>query len=279
MHPPGHAFRRVGRRRRVSFWTGGWSISRPSPTAPRVPPGWHARCFAEAGARIRLHGPRFFSSRRGARAATRSARSPSAPPARRRWSWRRPAARSAECRWTKRCNRRSSRAAAGPVARRRRLLSPRARRSCTGARSPRAIHALKNTSSAKSWPALGALFEAVERPRAELVCPLPLAPVPPGPPPATIKRRCSRVRRRGGSACRSSTCWCGPGRRRRKWVAIGAPARNVAGAFRATGEVRGRSICLVDDVLTTGATAGRSGARPLCRGRAESGGADLSRAP
>jgi ComF family protein len=55
--------------------------------------------------------------------------------------------------------------------------------------------------------------------------------------------------------------------------------RSVLGAFRARGPVQGARICLVDDVLTTGATASAAAAALLDAGAARVEVRTLARAP
>jgi len=142
-----------------------------------------------------------------------------------------------------------------------------------------AIHALKYEQREELARPLGALFEAVERPRAELVCPLPLHPtrlLRRGYDQAALLAR--EAARRFGLPLEHLLVRARPtapqvGRDRR------ARAHNVAGAFRAAGEVRGRSICLVDDVLTTGATAGEAARALYAAGARRVEVRTLSRAP
>jgi ComF family protein len=142
-----------------------------------------------------------------------------------------------------------------------------------------AIHALKYERREELARPLGALFEVVERPRADLVCPLPLHP--------------ERLVRRGFDqaallAREAATRFALPlehvlERSRPTAPQVGrdrkARARNVFGAFRARGDVRGRSICLIDDVLTTGATAGEAARALYAAGARRVEVRTLSRAP
>jgi ComF family protein len=142
-----------------------------------------------------------------------------------------------------------------------------------------AIHGLKYRGLAELARPLGVLFEAVELPRADLVCPLPL--------------HSQKLRVRGYD--QAALLAAEAGRRFRlpvahllvrtratsSQVALGREQRaaNLRGAFTAAASVEGLRVCLIDDVLTTGATAAE-GARALLRaGAARVEVRTLSRAP
>jgi ComF family protein len=142
-----------------------------------------------------------------------------------------------------------------------------------------AIHALKYENRAELARPLGALFEAVERPRADVICPLPLHPdrlIHRGYDQAALLAR--EAARRFQLPLEFLVERARPtppqvGRDRK------ARVRNVAGAFRVASSVRGRSICLVDDVLTTGATAGEAARALYAAGARRVEVRTLSRAP
>jgi ComF family protein len=118
-----------------------------------------------------------------------------------------------------------------------------------------AVHALKYRSRPELAQPLGLLFAAAERPAAELICPIPLHP--------------RRLRERGYDQAhllsRELGRLCGLPiapllcRRieTRPQVGLDREGRrlNLAGAFVAEPAAKGRSVCLVDDVWTTGSTA------------------------
>ena len=125
-----------------------------------------------------------------------------------------------------------------------------------------AIHRLKYEGRLELSRPLGVLFAACEPPRADVVAPLPL--------------HASRLRERGydqahllaAQAARRFVLPLVPlltrVRATRSQVGLDRPrrARNVAFAFCASERARGLAVCLIDDVLTTGATAA-DGARAL----------------
>ncbi|GAC1346788.1 MAG: ComF family protein [Myxococcales bacterium] len=132
-----------------------------------------------------------------------------------------------------------------------------------------AIHRLKYEGGLELSRPLGVLFAGCEPPRADVVAPLPL--------------HASRLRERGYDqahllAAAAAQRFGLPlvsllvrARATRPQVGLDRPgrARNVAGAFQVRGRPEGLRVCLVDDVLTTGATAAE-GARALLRAGAVS---------
>jgi ComF family protein len=142
-----------------------------------------------------------------------------------------------------------------------------------------AIHRLKYEGCFELSRPLGVLFAACEPPRADVVAPLPL--------------HAGRLRERGYDQAhllaaaaarrfglplapllvrvRPTRPQVGLDRRRR--------AQNVAGAFRARGRATGLRVCLVDDVLTTGATAAEGAAALLGAGAISVEVRTLARAP
>jgi ComF family protein len=126
-----------------------------------------------------------------------------------------------------------------------------------------AIHALKYRRVTGVAPILG--VEVARRVRAaEPAGALAGALVVPVPshPRRRAERGIDQARLLAEAAARALELPCAPAvlervRRTAPQVALTPPERraNVAGAFRATAQARGRDIVLVDDVLTTGATA------------------------
>lgn len=161
--------------------------------------------------------------------------------------------------------------ALGQALRPRRCVHCRARAPpFAGARSPylhggalaEAIHRLKYGGRSELARPLGVLFAACEPPRAEAVCHLPL--------------HRSRLRARGYDQAFLLAVQAGRRfglpvvpllvriRDTRAQVGLDRPRRaaNLAFAFRASRRTKGLRVCLIDDVLTTGATAA-DGARAL----------------
>lgn len=132
-----------------------------------------------------------------------------------------------------------------------------------------AVHRLKYEGCLDLSRPLGVLFAACDPPRADVVAPLPL--------------HASRLRERGydqahllaaaagrrfGLPLRQLLIRVRPTRPQVGLDRLGR-ARNMEGAFQARGWAGGLRVCLVDDVLTTGATAA-DGARALLRAGAVS---------
>jgi ComF family protein len=142
-----------------------------------------------------------------------------------------------------------------------------------------AIHAFKYQGRPELARPLAVLFAAAEAPRAELLCPLPLHPSrlrSRGYDQAALLAR--EVARRTGLRLsfllirtRPTGQQVGQGRRAR--------SSNLRGAFRAGPAAEGRRVCLIDDVLTTGATAAEGARALLLAGAASVEVRTLSRAP
>jgi ComF family protein len=142
-----------------------------------------------------------------------------------------------------------------------------------------AIHRLKYERREDLGPSLAVLFEACAVPKSDLLVPIPLHP--------------SRLRERGYDQARLLAD--GAAKRWRLPVAAlllrirptgqqvgrdrAARERNVRGAFAAGGSVLGLRICLIDDVLTTGATASAAAEALLGAGAARVEVRTLARAP
>jgi ComF family protein len=142
-----------------------------------------------------------------------------------------------------------------------------------------AIYRLKYGKREDLGPALGVLFEACAAPKSDVLVPIPLHP--------------RRLRQRGydqalllaaGAAKRFRLPLAPLLRRvRETGQQVGrdrtSRERGVRGAFAAAGEVLGARICLVDDVLTTGATASAAAGALLEAGAARVEVRTLARAP
>jgi ComF family protein len=142
-----------------------------------------------------------------------------------------------------------------------------------------AIHRLKYEGRCELARPLGVLFEGCARPRCDALVPIPLHP--------------RRLRERGFDQARmladaASSRFGLPVsallvRVRETGQQVGrdrvARERNVRGAFAADAKVRGLRVCLVDDVLTTGATAAAAAAALLQAGAARVEVRTLARAP
>jgi len=142
-----------------------------------------------------------------------------------------------------------------------------------------AIHRLKYEGHSDLARPLGVLFEASVPPRSDVLVPIPLHP--------------RRLRQRGFDQARLLAEAMGArfGLRvapllrkvRETGPQVGrdrlARERNVRGAFRADPRVQGLRVCLVDDVLTTGATASAAATACLLAGAARVEVRTLARAP
>ena len=142
-----------------------------------------------------------------------------------------------------------------------------------------AIHRLKYEKREDLGPALSVLFEGCPVPRSDVLVPIPLHP--------------RRLRQRGYDQARLLAN--GAGARFRLPVAplltrtretgqqVGrdraARERNLRGAFHAASLTGGLRICLIDDVLTTGATANAAAQALLSAGAARVEVRTLARAP
>jgi ComF family protein len=142
-----------------------------------------------------------------------------------------------------------------------------------------AIHRLKYEGHCELARPLGVLFEGAAPPRVDVLVPIPLHP--------------RRLRERGFDQARLLADAAGRRfsvpvrpllvRVRETGQQVGrdraARERNVRGAFAADGRVRGLRVCLVDDVLTTGATASAAALALLQAGAARVEVRTLARAP
>ena len=131
-----------------------------------------------------------------------------------------------------------------------------------------AIHRFKYERREDLGRSLAVLFDGCPAPHADVLTPIPLHP--------------ARLRQRGYDQARLLAG--GAARRFRLPVVTllervrhtgqqvgrdrAARERNVEGAFRAEGDVSGLRVCLIDDVLTTGATASAAAAALLRAGAA-----------
>ncbi len=142
-----------------------------------------------------------------------------------------------------------------------------------------AIHRLKYERREDLGPALGVLFEACARPKSDCLAPIPLHP--------------RRLRERGYDQARLLADAAAKRfrlpvlplltRTRATGQQVGrdrkARERNVRGAFAAAPSARGLRVCLVDDVMTTGATAAAAAEALLLAGAARVEVRTLARAP
>ena len=142
-----------------------------------------------------------------------------------------------------------------------------------------AIHRLKYERREDLARCLGVLFDACEPPKAHALVPIPLHP--------------SRLRQRGYDQARLLAAAAGSRfgipvrdvlvRHRRTPHQVGldrqARERNLRGAFTANGDLTGLRLCLIDDVLTTGATAAAAATALLEAGAARVEVRTLARAP
>lgn len=142
-----------------------------------------------------------------------------------------------------------------------------------------AIHRLKYERREDLARPLGLLFEACARPRADVLAPVPL--------------HLSRLRERGFDQAALLASEAGKRfalpvehlllRVRPTGQQVGrdrvARERNVRDAFAVRGHVMARRICLLDDVLTTGATASAAAQALLAAGAARVEVRTLARAP
>lgn len=142
-----------------------------------------------------------------------------------------------------------------------------------------AIYRLKYQRREDLGSALGVLFEACAVPKSDVLVPIPLHP--------------RRLRQRGYDQARlladgASKRFHLPvapllRRVRETGQQVGrdrtARERSVRGAFAAKGDVLGARVCLIDDVLTTGATASAAAGALLDAGAARVEVRTLARAP
>jgi len=142
-----------------------------------------------------------------------------------------------------------------------------------------AIHRLKYEGREEVGAALGVLFEGCAVPKSDVLVPIPLHP--------------ARLRQRGYDQAKlladeAATRFGLPlslllRRVRATGQQVGrdraARERSVRGAFAATRNVTGARICLIDDVLTTGATASAAAAALVQAGAARVEVRTLARTP
>ncbi len=142
-----------------------------------------------------------------------------------------------------------------------------------------AIHRLKYGGREDLAPALGVLFEACAIPKSDVLAPIPLHP--------------RRLRQRGYDQAALLARAAGKRfgipvapllqRIRETGQQVGrdraSRERSVRGAFAAAAGASGRRICLIDDVLTTGATASAAAEALLSAGAIRVEVRTLARAP
>jgi len=142
-----------------------------------------------------------------------------------------------------------------------------------------AIHRLKYERREDLGLALGVLFEACPVPKSDLLVPIPLHPR------RLRQRGYDQARLLADGAARRFGIPVAPLLRRVRETGqqVGrdrtARERSVRGAFAATGNLAGLRACLIDDVLTTGATASAAAAALLEAGAARVEVRTLARAP
>ncbi len=142
-----------------------------------------------------------------------------------------------------------------------------------------AIHRLKYEGREELAAPLSVLFEACPVPKSDVLVPIPL--------------HARRLAQRGYDQARLLADGAAPrfglpvapllARVRHTGQQVGCDrtsrSRNVRGAFTPAGRVQGLRICLIDDVLTTGATASAAAQALLERGAARVEVRTLARAP
>jgi ComF family protein len=142
-----------------------------------------------------------------------------------------------------------------------------------------AIHRLKYERREDLGPALAVLFEACPAPESDLLVPIPLHPR------RLRQRGYDQARLLAGGAAKRFGLPVAPLLRRVRETGqqVGRDRTSresgVRGAFAPDGKVEGLRICLVDDVLTTGATASAAAGALLDGGAARVEVRTLARAP
>jgi ComF family protein len=142
-----------------------------------------------------------------------------------------------------------------------------------------AIHRLKYEQREDLGPALGILFDACAAPKSDVLVPIPLHPR------RLRQRGYDQARLLADGASRRFDLPVAPWLRRVRETGqqVGrdrtARERSVRGAFAPSANVLGARICLIDDVLTTGATASAAAGALLDAGAARVEVRTLARAP